>query len=110
MKTYTINGNKYYLLHAVVESMGLTYAEVYHNYDKWEEPLGLYRHNGHIYVFKNYADNFIKSTPGYVPLEYYYKRNPIKNCAYQNNDNYIKRKVIRKSIWILKLSHSKKSA
>lgn len=110
MKVHTICGTKYYNLHAVSGKIGLTYAEIYHNYDKWEEPLGLYRHNGHIYIQKNHADNFIKNTPNYVPLEYYYKRNPINYSTPQKGLIPLKRKVIRKSIWIYKLSLYEKKA
>lgn len=102
MKTYLLNTGRYYRLHAVDGIIGLTYNEVYHNYDKWEEPLGLIRRDGHIYCYKTYADSFIKNNPGYVPLEYYYKRNPLNNCLPETSVRRLKRKVIRKSIWIMK--------
>ena len=35
-KTYIIYNIKYYSLHAVTPAIGLTYHEVYHNYEKWE--------------------------------------------------------------------------
>lgn len=104
MKIYRFNNGKYYRLHAVSGHIGLTYSEVYHNYDKWEEPLGLLRHNGHLYCYKNYADNFMKNSPGYVPLEYYYKRDSLKKDKSNTVVNRLKRKVIRKSIWIDKSS------
>lgn len=102
MKTYLFDNGRYYRLHAVCELIGLTYNEVYHNYDKWQEPLGLIRRSGHIYCYKTYADSFIKNTPGYVPLEYYYKRNSLKRAEVKSEVRELKRKVIRKSIWIKK--------
>ena len=65
-KTYIIYNVEYYSLHAVTPAIGLTYHEVYHNYEKWEEPLGLLKFRNRIFCLKQRAQNFMRLTPGYV--------------------------------------------
>lgn len=105
-KEYVFNGIKYYRLYQVVKRAGLGYHEVYHNYEKWQEPLGLLRYENRIYCAKEYADIFIRQSRGYVPREYYYKRDPYRTTRAKKYISKPRIINIRNSIWVKKLSHS----
>lgn len=108
IKTYIINSKEYYLLHAVIGEIGLTYYEVYHNLYRWEAPLGIIRVRKHLYCDKSAALEFMRKTPGYVPLEYYRKRQPLRHSDKLNPLKAAVRKDIRGSSWMIKVSHSEK--
>lgn len=107
-KTYIINNIKYYSLHAVTPAIGLTYHEVYHNYEKWEEPLGLLKFRNRIFCLKQRAQTFMRLTPGYVPMEYSKKRSPFAEGKNNAKANSIK--VIHGSVWTRKLSRGENKA
>ena len=102
MKVYTYDDIEYYGLREAAEYMGIGYYEVYHNYWRWEHPLGLMKFQGRIYVRKSYADYMNRHTAGYVPQEYASKRMPFRMP--KSVRNLPDCKVIRRSVWVLKLS------
>lgn len=108
-KKFIINGIAHYRLHSVSGDIGLTYHEVYHNYDKWEKPLGLTRVRKHVYCISDRAKVFIRLTPGMVPLEYEKKRYPLVEKHGGTPDKARKIKIIYGSAWVTKSSpHEKK--
>lgn len=106
MNLYDINGRLHYSLWSVRDRIGLTYHEVYHNLDAWSYPLGIIKIRNILYVNKKAADEFIKETPGYVPIEYRNKRPPLKNFT---GTNMLERKEIRQSIWVRYFHATKQS-
>jgi hypothetical protein len=109
-KCYIIEGRQHYRLHGVSRVIGVSYHEVYHNYEKWKEHLLLIRVKNHIYIDKDRADYFAKKTPGYVPIEYRYKRNPYVNPSPEWSSPHPRIKTIHGTVWVYKFSHSEKTA
>lgn len=105
---YFIDGEKYYRLTQVCPEIGLTYCEVYHNYDKWYEALGLLKHGRLFLVNAKYAKVFINRTPNYVPREYANKRYPTIRRETKEGIIEPPKKMIRRTIWIKRYSSSEK--
>ena len=108
IKTVMIDNKKYYSLYAAAPMIGLTYHEVYHNYAKWEAPLGLIKFRNRVYCSKSRAQDFMSRTPGYVPIEYVKKREPFAGRKIRGNAPDIR--IIHGSVWALKLSCSENKA